>query len=72
MSKVFCLIIFIFLSACSAKELYQAKQGSHRSMCDKYVGYEKEQCLKEVDNTPYEEYEKTRKAIIEEKNESGP
>lgn len=61
------IILVLLLSACSAKDLYQANQSSQKSRCDHHVGYEKEQCLQDVDNTSYDEYEKTRQAIIHKK-----
>jgi len=55
------------LSGCTTKEIYNATQVKNEAHCNEKVGVEREDCIKELYDKPYEEYEKERQAII--KNE---
>ena len=55
--------IFIF-SGCSAQELYEAGQQNRQSRCNEYVSDVRDQCLKELNNKDYEEYEKERQEVL--------
>lgn len=54
----------IFISACTAKQLYNSAKGSQEAKCREHVGSELEQCLQEIYNKSYEDYEKERQQVL--------
>ncbi|GLX78382.1 hypothetical protein tinsulaeT_17220 [Thalassotalea insulae] len=61
------LLILLTISACSSKELYDAGKQNRQSYCREYVGPEYEQCLKEINNKSYEDYQRERQQVINDK-----
>lgn len=61
---LYCIIFSSTLSACSSKELYNGGKINKESHCNIYVGHEREQCLKELNQKSYEIYEQERQQVI--------
>ena len=69
MKKHFMWIVAVFLlSACTTKELYEHTQLQVKTHCNQKVGVEKEQCLENINEKTYDEYEKERQEIMKNKN----
>ncbi len=62
------LLILVIISACSAKQLYNAGKINREHHCREYVGPEREQCLKELNNKSYEDYQRERQQVLKDKS----
>lgn len=62
--KYFLITLVIVLTGCSSKELYEASKINREANCNKYVGQEREQCLREINRKSYEEYERERQEVL--------
>lgn len=57
------LMIALFLTGCSNKQIYTAVQENRRVECSKLPQDQYEKCMSEYE-TPYDEYERERQAVI--------
>jgi len=58
----YCLVVMI-LSACSNQQVYDAIRANRLNDCERFVGEQRETCLKEV-TEDYRTYEKNRQQQV--------
>lgn len=63
-SLLLAVIGLYLLSGCSAKELYNVGIKQQETHCNQYVGSEKEQCLRDINQKSYDVYQQERQQVI--------
>jgi hypothetical protein len=63
---LYCLAILMALSiqACSQRLWYEGAKQSHRNECNKAPPSEREECLRNMDNDSYDEYQRKKQEEI--------
>lgn len=64
--KWFCLGLFVLISACSQRQVYDSVQTNQRNECELLSGVQREECLKRL-NPDYQTYERQRQELLKEK-----
>jgi len=62
MRIIFSVIIFLLVSACSNKQVYDAVQANQRSQCSELPPVEYQEC-RQKEQVSYEQYQEERKKV---------
>lgn len=62
MRIIFSVIIFLLVSACSNKQVYDAVQANQRSQCSELPSAEYQEC-RQKEQVSYEQYQEERKKV---------